>query len=220
MIKKYIIYIALLCFAVSQAFPLPNDVRWVTNSSEYKILCKQIYEHAWWKINSNPILEQSQWAIVMDLDETVLDNSQYQINLSKKNESYNPDSWSKWVNLEQADLVPGAKIFIDKIRSFDNIQLIFLSNRMAKNLAPTIQNMKALGIYDEQDIFLLRENKQDKKYIRRNEIMLGTGRMQNTGPMKILSYFGDARHDFPDEDNIYRFGENMFMFPNPMYGKW
>ena len=44
--------------------------------------------------------------------------------------------------------------------------------------------------------------------------------MQNAGPMKILSYFGDARHDFPDEDNIYRFGENMFMFPNPMYGKW
>ena len=48
----------------------------------------------------------------------------------------------------------------------------------------------------------------------------GTGRFKEIGPMKVLAYFGDARHDFPDPDDYYSFGQNMYMFPNPMYGKW
>ena len=41
----------------------------------------------------------------------------------------------------------------------------------------TMQNMKQLGIFESDDIFLLRKDKQDKKHIRRNEIMNGIGRM-------------------------------------------
>ena len=79
---------------------------------------------------------------------------------------------------------------------------------------------ESLKIYDETDIFLLRLDKVDKKHVRRAEAINGTGRLQDIGPMKILGYFGDAYHDFPDESNTYIFGKNMFMFPNPMYGKW
>ena len=91
---------------------------------------------------------------------------------------------------------------------------------MAKNELPTIENMKALNIYEEDDIFMLRIDKPDKKHIRRAEVINGTGRISAIGPLKVLGYFGDARHDFPDPDNYYKFGYNMFMFPNPMYGKW
>ena len=73
--------------------------------------------------------------IIMDLDETVLDNSKYQIGLVKKNESYNPESWSLWVNTNEAELVPGAKEFIDSVHK-TNVRIIFLSNRMAKNELP------------------------------------------------------------------------------------
>ena len=96
----------------------------------------------------------------MDLDETVLDNSDYQVGLTEKNESYNPESWSVWVNLEEAKLVPGAKTFIDSVRTTET-KLIFLSNRMAKNELPTMNNMIALDIYEEDDIFLLRIDKPD-----------------------------------------------------------
>jgi len=198
---------------------LPNDIRWTTNSSEYQILCEQIYENAWNNLSNTMVSADSQTAIIMDLDETVLDNSKYQIGLVKKNESYNPESWSLWVNLKEADLVPGAKQFIDNVRQ-TNVKIIFLSNRMAKNELPTIENMKALKIYEEDDIFMLRIDKPDKKHIRREEVINGTGRMNEIGPLKILGYFGDARHDFPDPDDYYKFGYNMFMFPNPMYGKW
>ena len=198
---------------------LPNDIRWTTNSSEYQILCEQIYENAWNNLSNKMGAADSQTAIIMDLDETVLDNSKYQIGLIKKNESYNPESWSLWVNLKEADLVPGAKQFIDNVRQ-TNVKIVFLSNRMAKNELPTIENMKALEIYEENDIFMLRIDKPDKKHIRRAEVLQGTGRMEQIGAMKVLGYFGDARHDFPDQDDYYIFGENMFMFANPMYGKW
>ena len=198
---------------------LPNDIRWVTNASEYKILCEQIYKNAWQNLSETLKKATSQSAIIMDLDETVLDNSKYQIGLVKKNESYNPESWSIWVNLLESDLVPGAKAFIDSVRTTQT-RIIFLSNRMAHNQSPTISNMKQLNIYQEEDIFLLRIDKPDKKHIRRAEVINGTGRIQDIGPMNVLAYFGDARHDFPDPDDYYNFGQNMFMFPNPMYGKW
>ena len=198
---------------------LPNEVRWVIKSPEYQILCKQIYENAW--NNLSEIFTQSieQSAIIMDLDETVLDNSKYQITLIEKNESYNPESWSLWVNLQEAELVPGAKEFIDSIRK-TNVRIIFLSNRMAINELPTIENMKRLNIYNDEDIFLLRIDKADKKDIRRAEVINGIGRMETIGAMKVLAYFGDAYHDFPNQNENYIFGRNMFMFPNPMYGKW
>ena len=156
----------------------------------------------------------------MDLDETVLDNSKYQIGLFKKGEHYNPKSWSQWVNLKQADIIPGAEEFINKIRKIEKYQIIFISNRMHANLEPTIENMKELGIFDEKDIFLLRKNKQDKKTVRRNEILTGTGRMEKYGAYKMVAFFGDAFGDFPEEDGFRKFSKNMYMFPNPMYGKW
>ena len=91
---------------------------------------------------------------------------------------------------------------------------------MHKNLKPTIANMKKLDVVSSNDIFLLRLDKKDKKNIRRNEVINGNGRLSEFGPLKILAYFGDAKHDFPNADDFYKFGENMYMFPNPMYGKW
>jgi len=205
--------------SIQQNIKLPNDIRWITNSSEYKILCEQTYKNAWDNLSSTLKNANINSAIIMDLDETVLDNSKYQIGLVEKNESYNPDSWSLWVNKKEAYLVPGAKEFIDSVRTTD-VRIIFLSNRMAKNETPTIENMKSLNIYQDDDIFMLRIDKPDKKHIRRAEVFNGTGRMKNIGPMKVLAYFGDAKHDFPDSNNEYIFGKNMFMFPNPMYGKW
>ena len=225
--KKYLVLILLFLFACSDNIKkieendkLPNDIRWVTNSSEYKILCQQIYNNA--TINLLPLINKKnvKYAVVMDLDETVLDNSAYQINLVENNNSFTPGNWSDWVQEENATLVPGAKEFILNLRQYANIQIIFLSNRMHVNLEPTINNMKKLNILHDNDIFLLRKDKADKKYLRRDEILFGKGRMAEMGPMQIIGYFGDAAHDFPEEDLFYKFGTNMFMFPNPMYGKW
>ena len=46
---------------------LPNDVRWVVKSSEYKILSNQIYENAWDNLSKIFGLADSKSCIVMDL---------------------------------------------------------------------------------------------------------------------------------------------------------
>ena len=212
------IYI-LVVFSLSLvSAKLPNDVRWVTSSSEYKYNCIQTYQMAYHAIldecrkSENPV-------IVMDLDETVLDNSNYQVGLSEKNESYNPESWSVWVNQEEANLVPGAKEFILNYKKIKNSKIIFLSNRMDKNLNATKNNMKKLSILFDDDIFLLRLDKEDTKVVRRNEITNGIGRMEKYDKQRVIAYFGDAMGDFPDDLN-YQWTVNKFIFPNPMYGKW
>ena len=221
--KKIYFIILIHCLFSNK---LPNDVRWVTSSNEYKSLCYQIYDNAIDNLNSylskNPyslnISDKSNYAVVMDLDETVLDNSQYQVELFENNETFNMNSWAQWVNREEAKLVPGVKQYIDLIRK-EKIQLIFISNRMDERLAATINNMKKLNIYMEKDIFLLRKDKKDKKTIRRNEIFTSTGRMKNYTNFLVLHYIGDAMGDFPSK-NLNQFGLTQYVLPNPMYGKW
>jgi 5'-nucleotidase (lipoprotein e(P4) family) len=197
---------------------LPNEIKWVTQSKEYINLCQQIYQTAIIAVrqqsqgNINPF-------IVMDLDETVLDNSKYQIELHLNKESYNLDSWNQWVKTEVSELVPGAKEFIIEYKKNPYARIIYLSNRDHKTLDATKSNMKKLGLDIKDDIFLLRKNKEDIKVVRRKEISDGTKRMKAYGPQKVIAYFGDAVGDFPDNEE-YRFGRNKFIFPNPMYGKW
>jgi len=197
---------------------LPNDVKWVTDSEEYTLLCEQIYRSAWISIRSR-LMNMDNPVIIMDLDETVLDNSQYQIDLHLKSKTYNASSWNKFVKKEISGLVPGVKQFIQQYKKKQNAIIIYLSNRDETTLKATKSNMKKLGILYDDDIFLLREDNDDTKKKRREEVFQGLGRMQNYGASKVIAYFGDATGDFPNDKN-YEFGINKFMFPNPMYGEW
>jgi len=221
---KIIFFLASFYFTFIYA-TLPNDVRWVRESNEYIALCNQVYANAINKLKDTLSPNQyslnilhNNYAVVMDLDETVLDNSYYQVELYNKKEKYNPDSWDEWVLKEEAGLVPGTYEYIRFLRN-NNIQIIFISNRMHKRVEETKNNMKKLGIYSSDDIYLLRIDKADKKTIRRAEIFNSTGRMKDYKTFEIIQYLGDAIGDFEFE-NLDRFGLNQFVFPNPMYGKW
>ena len=221
---KIIFFLASFYFTFIYA-TLPNDVRWVRESNEYIALCNQVYANAINKLKDTLSPNQyslnifhNNYAVVMDLDETVLDNSYYQVELYNKKEKYNPDSWDQWVLKEEAGLVPGTYEYIRFLRN-NNIQIIFISNRMHKRVEETKNNMKKLGIYSSDDIYLLRIDRADKKTIRRAEIFNSTGRMKDYKTFEIIQYLGDAIGDFEFE-NLDRFGLNQFVFPNPMYGKW
>ena len=199
---------------------LPNDVRWVRESTEYKNLCEQLFKQARIEILKTVSAKggKSKLAVVVDLDETVLDNSQYQVERWNAGLSFTQDSWSDWVKREEAGQIAGSKEFLTAVRK-KGIRVIFLSNRMNENLKPTRSNLKSLGVLDPRDLFLLREDKSDTKQIRRTEVMNGTGRMKKVGPFKVVGYLGDQMGDFPN-DRLADFGKINFLLPNPMYGKW
>ena len=197
---------------------LPNEVRWVSQSSEYTYLCEQIYSSAA-SVLQNQLEGIDRPVIVMDLDETVLNNAQYQVELFEKSETYNPTSWNAWVNKELASAIPGAKPFILEFKQKYEGRIVFISNRDASTIKATRNNLDSLGLLFEEDVFLLRKDKKDTKIVRRNEVLEGIGRMERYGPNKVLSYFGDQIGDFPS-DTTFVFSLNKFMLPNPMYGKW
>ena len=197
---------------------LPNEVRWMRESKEYQNLCRQIYHQAEEKISQQAKQEQGKLAVVIDLDETVLDNSQYQVERLKLGLGFTQESWSEWVNREEAGLVSGAKAFLKKARKL-GLQVVYLSNRMHANVKPTKQNLRALGVLDPEGLFLLRRNKEDTKEIRRSEVVSGKGRMKEIGSLKVVAYLGDQMGDFPAEMEE-ALGTSVFVFPNPMYGKW
>lgn len=198
---------------------LPNDVRWVRQSEEYKVLCRQSFREASSAIFKTAMAKKGtgNLAVVVDLDETVLDNSLYQVERWKSDLSFTQDSWSDWVNRKSAGLVPGAKMFLASVRKH-GVRIIFLSNRMETNLEPTKRNLQALGVLAPKDLFLLRRDKADTKEIRRKEVFNGVGRMKQVGPLQVIGYVGDQMGDFPNDRSEDQ--KKYFLLPNPMYGKW
>ena len=197
-----------------------NALNWVTQSREYKAVCLQTYANAGEKVTAAAKKQKGPWAIVMDLDETVLDNSGYQRRLEMSGEAYSQESWEKWVIEEKSTLVPGAKEFIAKLRKLPDGRIIFISNRYARNTGHSQANLKKLGLLStDNDIYLLRKEKADTKTIRQKEVLQGTGRMKEHGAFKVLAWFGDAAHDVPDDPKL-KWGTHKFMLPNPVYGNW
>jgi len=199
---------------------LPNDIRWIRQSIEYRTLCEQLFRQATVVILRKVKTEKNSdnLAVVVDLDETVLDNSLYQVERWKAGLSFTQDSWSEWVNREEAGLVPGAMEFLKAVRK-KGVRVVFVSNRMNKNLEPTRRNLLALEVLAPNDLFLLRLDKDDVKEVRRREVNEGKARMKKVGPLKVVGYVGDQMGDFPS-GQAKEFGKTSFLLPNPMYGKW
>ena len=163
-------------------------------------------------------------AIVMDLDETVLDNSPYNGWLIENNKTYNAESWTEWCNLAKAELVPGALEFIEKSKN-QGIKIMYISNRSVDDLEATISNLQNSGItVDRSDVLLKTENSEKIK--RREQVM---------GSYNIVMLIGDNLADFTDafdqelsinERKVliekYRndFGKKFIVLPNVMYGDW
>ena len=199
---------------------LPNDIRWIRQSIEYRTLCEQLFRQATVAILRKVKTEKNSdnLAVVVDLDETVLDNSLYQVERWKAGLSFTQDSWSEWVNREEAGLVPGAKEFLKAVRK-KGVRVVFVSNRMNKNLEPTRRNLLALEVLAPNDLFLLRLDKDDVKEVRRREVNEGKARMKKVGPLNVVGYVGDQMGDLPS-GQAKEFGKTSFLLPNPMYGKW
>lgn len=214
---------SVILLGVGCTTPKPESfstaLNWVTQSREYKAVCLQTYANAWEKVAAASKNEKGPWAIVMDLDETVLDNSGYQRRLEESGEAYSQESWEKWVIEEKSTLVPGAKEFIAKVRKLPRARIIFISNRYARNTGHSRANLKKLGLSANNDIYLLRKEKADTKTIRQKEVLQGNGRMKKHGAFKVLAWFGDAAHDVPADTNL-KWGTHKFMLPNPVYGNW
>jgi len=225
---------------------LSNSVKWHTQSKEYVFLTESIYQRAMHIIN-NQDLPESPWTVVMDIDETVLDNSGYQVMIEEKGERYNAESWASWVRSENATLVPGADDFIKSVLSKGG-KLALITNRDRSMDEHTWRNLQSLGLPVTLDnTCLMGRNKDDEdainhtsfyndKDLRRQQIKTGNASCYRSGSerdvrfpeLKIVMQVGDNIEDFSGEtqenanvkDLLSGSSAELILLPNAMYGSW
>ncbi len=166
-------------------------------------------------------------AIIVDVDETVLDNSSFQSRTILSGLSY-PNGWAKWVNESNASAVEGAYEFLHYANDSD-VKIFYVTNRLESFREPTIKNLKRLGLPfdDNKNTLLMRvdENVRDKTE-RRKYI---------ADDYRIVLLVGDQLTDFISTKEAYVFhsdrkklakkysdmwGSKWFMITNPTYGRW
>jgi 5'-nucleotidase (lipoprotein e(P4) family) len=217
-----------------------NSVLWVQTSPEYEFACIESYRLAGLKLDEaltdlhwTAALEQVEpyedlpAAVILDVDETVLDNSPFEARLILANRSYNQSMWDAWVGEAAAGAVPGAQEFIQHAVEV-GVEVFFVTNRGSRNEEPTVGNLAHLfGPAVTADRVLTKGEQAEWKSDKTSR------RAHLATTHRILLLVGDDFNDFTylghasPEKRLERarqyseyWGSRWIMLPNPMYGGW
>jgi 5'-nucleotidase (lipoprotein e(P4) family) len=215
--------------ATAQAPPAATrelGIKYVRDSEEYAVLTRQVYRLAGDAVERARTGTTGPWAVVLDVDETTLDNSIYQVERSVYGLPYDNDAWNAWVRQRSAPAIPGVKGFVDRVRAAGG-HVAWITNREAALADDIRANLAGVGVWTDDDR-LCGIKAQYPKSQRRREVVTGTGdcSWSNT-PMRVLAFVGDQLGDFPAAAEMIpgtgsddAFGTTCFLLPNPMYGDW
>lgn len=211
--------------APAAARPLPNDVRWVRASAEYRALTRQAYEVASERLPElSRNLAAHSWAVILDADETVLDNSEYQRRRAVVDSGFTPATWATWVNERAAPAVPGAAEFTRRVQALGG-RVVIVTNRSVEQCDATRENLKTVSVV--VDVVLCQPQGEGDKNPRFQRVQSGTA-APGVPPLTVVAWVGDNILDFPGMSQAARndpraladFGKRYFILPNPMYGSW
>jgi acid phosphatase len=154
--------------------PAPNDnlnaVAWTQTAIEHDLIYREVYRVAGEKLSAalndpdwdalpkrdrkQPLPPKLKPAVIVDIDETVLDNSPYQARLVANGKEYDEFTWSEWCREKRARPLPGALEFAQDAAK-RGVTVIYLSNRAQDLNAATLENLRADGFPVEGDrVFL------------------------------------------------------------------
>ena len=200
------------------------ELKWMRDSEEYVAIFRQTYALAGGVVErqARSVASGTPWAVVLDLDETVLDNTIYQLGRAAYRLAFDTASWNAWVRRARADTLPGAAGFIAKVRALGG-RIIYISGRDDHTADETRRNLATLGLWRESDRLCLdTTDRAYTKRARREELRTGTGRCAYAGErVRVLAYLGDNIADLPAADEEPgELGVTWFVLPNPAYGGW
>ena len=223
-----------------------NAVAWSQTAIEHDLIYLQTYRDAQSRLLA--ALADKQWdalpkddraapakelkpAVVLDIDETVLDNSPYQARLIKNGGEYNEADWAAWCNEQRARALPGVVEFT-QFAAKHGIAVIYISNR-AKDLdQATLANLRKAGLpVSGPEAFLgLGTFVEDCEQIGTEK---GCRRQLISHKYRVLMQFGDQIGDFVTvlannaagrqkamQPYLDWIGTRWFVLPNPTYGAW
>jgi 5'-nucleotidase (lipoprotein e(P4) family) len=205
---------------------LPEAIRWVRASAEHRALFLQVFGAAAERVRELAAKrERGTWAVILDADETILDNSEYQRRRAAQGLGFTAETWDAWVREEKATALPGAAAFLARVRELGG-RIAIVTNRDDVMCAETRRNMEAVALVS--DLVLCRAKGVSDKNPRFEAVQRGTA-APGIGPLEVVAWVGDNIQDFPslaqdvrsrDVEAFAAFGRSYFMLPNPMYGSW
>lgn len=210
---------------------------WQNSSAEAHWLYRQAYEHAMIKLDENlqriregvhsnqdTLYIRRPCAVIVDIDETVLDNSPYQVNAIRHGRTFDQEEWRAWTDKASAKASPGALAFLRYAKG-EGCEIFYVTNRDVDEKLSTLKNLSALGFpFADDQHLLLMEGTSDKTERR--------ARVASTHRVVLL--VGDQLRDFDErfKDRTANYGRDavdamsdtlsdyFILLPNPMYGTW
>jgi 5'-nucleotidase (lipoprotein e(P4) family) len=201
---------------------------WYQKSAEMKACYYQAYQFAEYKLleNQKAYKGKKPTAVVLDIDETILDNSPFEGNLIATGQLYSKQNWKEWTDKAQAKALPGAIEFINFSKS-KGVSVVLISNRKTDEKTSTLLNLSKVGVTIEDTTLLFFREKgvSSSKQSRRDQV---------SEKFEVLLYIGDNLADYSavfDERNSdlaipavdsmrSELKQKFIILPNPMYGDW
>jgi 5'-nucleotidase (lipoprotein e(P4) family) len=203
----------------------PAAIHWVRDSAEHHAALFQAYLLATERIEElAKSVPAGTWAVALDGDETVIDNSDYMKERAALGAGFDSASWKQWTEKKAATPLPGAVAFLNRVHALGG-KIAIVTNRSAAECPDTEEDFRNDGI--PYDLMLCMENDSEKEP-RWQKVESGTA-APGVPPLRILLWVGDNIKDFPDldqgllakQDTAYSdFGRRFILIPNPMYGSW
>ncbi len=198
--------------------PTHLEIQWTRTSAEHAALFEQTYRLASEHLRAvADTLTAPAWAVILDADETVLDNSLYQRERAAIGEGYSAESWDAWVRREAATALPGAVAFTEEVARLGGL-VVIVTNRSEATCGQTRANLTSASIMAAA--VLCQTGPSDKN--PRFEAVQ-TGGVPGLGAVRVVMWVGDNIRDFPalsQTASAGDFGGRFWVLPNPMYGSW
>jgi len=226
-----------------------SATHWFRDSAEYEAITRSVYRAARAQLKDIAFQDQcgtrngERWAVVMDADETLLDNSAFQVESIRANAVWSAAAWNKWVARSEEGVVPGAKEFVAAVASKCGV-IVVVTNRIdntnttlpVNECSITEQRLATLFAIDGKSPFaavLCQTTDASGKAIRDKNPRFDRipKELPGISPLRIEMFVGDSITDFPgfkkcDDTGMTieaagdLFGSKYFVLPNAMYGGW
>ncbi|PYN41020.1 MAG: 5-nucleotide phosphatase, partial [Candidatus Rokuibacteriota bacterium] len=167
-------------------------------------------------------------AVILDIDETILDNSGYQAWMALKGTTFDPKTWNAYVNTVTSLPIPGALEFAQYADS-KGVKVFYVTNRTAEEEPATRKNLEKFGfpMGGNADTMLMTRKQPEWGSAK------GTRRAHVARSYRVLLNVGDNFGDFVDEfrgneaerlkvleQHKDRWGREWIMIANPSYGSF
>ena len=200
-------------------------VLWQQSAAEYRALCYQAFNLATARLDKivTDSPTKKNLAIITDLDETILDNSEI-AGQEIKEGKIDPAKWIKWLQKPEIPTVPGAIDFL-KYAGEKGVSVFYISNRDTSGLNITLNILLRLKLPDADLDHMLFLTNDFSKESRRQAVMKDHD---------VVMLFGDNLDDFmkifegkpiaerfAETDSLKEeWGKKFIVLPNATYGEW